>query len=135
MQPNNPTPSSFDSNGPSLPSNITPPGAPGGVPPKVNYAGAPTMPTPKSADKKRLIVLGLIIVVAVAILLYVLVKSTGNKSTPPATTTTSDQSQGPQPATALGIEQASNAISQDISSLHDDVDFPPNALKDASLGL
>ena len=93
------------------------------------------MPTPKSADKKRLIVLGLIIVVAVAILLYVLVKSTGNKSTPPATTTTSDQSQGPQPATALGIEQASNAISQDISSLHDDVDFPPNALKDASLGL
>lgn len=125
-----PTP---DNSRPTLPSNLTPPGTTPAN--NVNYAATPTMPKPKSGDKKRLLILAVIIVAAVAVLLVVLSKSIGNKPTTPTTNANDNQSQGPQPATSLSIQQTSNSISQDISSLHDDQDFPPDALKDASLSL
>ncbi len=45
------------------------------------------------------------------------------------------QAEGPKGATALDVEQANQSISQDISSINDDQDFPADKLSDKSLGL
>ena len=47
----------------------------------------------------------------------------------------SAQSQDPQPATAVGVQQTNDSISQDIGNLNDDHDLPTNKLDDKSLGL
>lgn len=55
-------------------------------------------------------------------------------STKPTDTTTSTP-QGPQPAQAIDVEQASNSITQDVSGHDNSKDFPTAELDDKTLGL
>ncbi len=87
---------------------------------------------------KVLIVIVIAVVVLAAITVAGLLLAPKKKPVKKAATTTTkttDESKGPQPATALDVEQSNNSINQDISNPNDDNDFPPNQLDDKSLGL
>lgn len=91
-------------------------------------------------DKKWWIIGGagalIVILIVVGLALTLSSNNTASKTaTVSDKNTTSDQSQAPQPATSLSIEQTNSAISQDLSTLNDDTDFPAGVLDDQTLGL
>lgn len=115
--------------------------------PSVNYGPPPVSPlnpgqspdddSDDHGSKKILIIVGAIaatVVVIGASLFggYYL----GKGSVPPAENNIqSSEGPGPQAANAIDVQQTNNSISQDLSSLNNDQDFPEDALSDKSLGL
>lgn len=96
----------------------------------------------KSSSRKGPNKLVIIIVVGVVLLLImaiaVAISSQGNKDKNKQqnqSSTDSTQAQSLQPAQAIDLEQANNAISQDLSSIDDETDFPATSLDDKALGL
>lgn len=117
---------------------IAPPG-PMPSPVAQQLPGAPiqpitNLPKPPKRNKKPLIVgltlVGLLIVITVGAVLL-----GGKKKTNTATQTPTTTLQGPQPAQAIDVEQASNSISQDVSGHDNAKDFPNGELDDKTLGL
>jgi len=113
--------------GPVLPSPAP------GVPPQPQFQ--PPMP-PKS-NKKVFIIGGAVAgIVVLLIIVAVVALSGGNKNQPPAEEhQETTEAEGPQPATAVDVEHANNSISQDISGLNDDRDFPVDQLEEKTLKL
>ena len=75
----------------------------------------------------------IVVVVLVATVSYSLGSAAGKKKAP---TVVKEEPLSPsEPATKVSVEQTSGAISQDISSLNDDLDFPADQLADKPLGL
>ncbi len=127
---------------------ITPP-VPEPVQPIATYdpgyvqPGMPTQPQPitnlsaKSTkkSKKPLIFGGVLLFVLIVVTVGAIVLSGGGKKADDNTAQQTAAPQGPQPAQAIDIEQASNSISQDVSSHDNAKDFPNDELDDKSLGL
>lgn len=113
--------------------------------PQAQPAAGPTSqsPTSNNTQKKRgklpkgpLIagIVGGVLVIGLLVTALLL----GGSNTKPAQTTTqpdSGQSQALQPAESVELEQANNALSQDLSRLDDEKDLPGNSLEDSALGL
>ncbi|MGI9028047.1 MAG: hypothetical protein ACR2FM_04375 [Candidatus Saccharimonadales bacterium] len=79
---------------------------------------------------------GLGLVVVLGIVLVIL--SSGGSKTPTnqnQQSQTTVQSPSLVPAQSVEIEQINNAISQDLSQIDDEKDFPSNSLEDQTLGL
>lgn len=105
----------------------------------------PNQPTPqqppqksvKNSKKGPLIAavagIGAILVLTVAVVLLGGGESTTKQ--PATQTTTNAQALLLQPAQPIDIEQANNAISQDLSTLNDEEDFPSSSLDDKTLDL
>lgn len=97
----------------------------------------PPLP-PKTKSSKKVFIIGGVVagIVVLAIIAVVIILSSNNKKPAPATEHhETTEAEGPQPATAVDIEHANNSISQDISGLNDDNDFPTEQLDDKSLKL
>lgn len=92
------------------------------------------LPKPHKSNKKPLI-FGLVLVLLLLGITVGAVLLGGNKKTNTGTQTQTTTAQGPQPAQAIDVEQASNSISQDISGHDNSKDFPSNELDDKTLGL
>jgi hypothetical protein len=108
---------------------------PGQVQPEVV---APIVSGGGGKKSKVLIVIVIAVIVLAGITVAGLLLAPKKKPAKKATTNTTkttNESKGPQPATALDVEQSNNSINQDISNPNDDNDFPPNQLDDKSLGL
>lgn len=101
----------------------------------------PAEPTVSSGGRPHLNKLALLIVGGVGlILIMVILIIVAGGSKKPATTNTpatnaTAQPAGPQAATATGLQLLNDSISQDISSLNDDKDFPTTKFTDQALGL
>ncbi len=94
---------------------------------------------PPKSKRKLIIIVASALAALVIIVIIVVVVAGGKKPSTPAKPAQdpneNSQSQGPQPATSLGVEQINNSISQDISGLNDDQDYPPTKLDDKTLTL
>lgn len=108
--------------------------APGQVAPVVSSGGG-------GGGKSKFLLIAFITVVVLVVITVAAVLMAPKKKKA-VTTKKSDTSQtnsngakGPQPASALDVEQANNSINQDISNPNDDNDFPANQLDDKSLNL
>ncbi len=116
-----------------------PPGIYNQAPPDMSAPGPASFDQPGNSNSNRkLIIAGALIgLLTLIIIILIVLLATGDKAPAPAKETTSEtsQSQGPQPASAIDIEQTNNAISQDISGLNDDQDFPADKLNDKNLKL
>ncbi len=146
MDPNTPQP--LDQSAPQVvPNNntmFTPTSVPGAPTPQSTLPTMPTPPPPAGAviggpkaGKSKMM---MIVVIAVVLLVVILgaVLMLGKKPAKKAATKTpanTSQSQGPQPAKALDVEQSNNSINQDITGLNDDKDYPADQLSDKSLNL
>lgn len=98
---------------------------------------SPPPPSPKKSKKLPLII-GVSLLAVTGLIVVASVMLSGDKKTPtqqPEQTEETSDSLGPQPATAVGTEQTNNSISQDISSVNDDQDFPVDQLSDDELKL
>lgn len=98
---------------------------------------SPYFPVPPKRNNKPLIV-GIVVLGVVLLSVAGLVLLSDSSKKTPTTTQQNPQettTQEPQAATAVGIEQINSSISQDMSGLNDDRDFPAEALSDKSLGL
>lgn len=104
--------------------------------------GAQPAPQPQSANSKKasnktpLIAAGVVSLIAIIVVGVVLAMNSGNsanKATPQ--TNDADNNAVLQPAKPLELEQTSNALSQDLSGLDDEKDFPAASLEDKTLGL
>lgn len=127
LQPQNPNPTQYGPPGYGPVPQQTPPNPNFGL----NPGGNP------GTTKSRL---PLVIGVAAGVLLLLIIgviilASSGNKNTKPPITDTNIQTQGPQPATAIGVTQTDTSISQDLSTINDDKDLVPTMLDDKTLGL
>lgn len=80
------------------------------------------------------IIAGILLIIAFLVVAFA---GSGNKPTPPNSPDPSNpvNPEGPQPANSLDVEQSSNAISEDLGGLNDDVDLPPEQLSDDNLDL
>lgn len=112
-------------------------GSQSSIQPQATSGVNPQFPAKKGPGKLVIIVIaGIALLVVLGIV--VAVSSAGNK---PKTNQAAQQSVDPnqsqnlKPAQAIDLEQASNAISQDLSSLDDEKDFPATSLDDKTLGL
>lgn len=91
----------------------------------------------KSSSKGPLIAAGIGVFIVIVLTVVGLMMSGGNSSktqkqtAQPANTTP----QLLQPGQAIDVEQANNAINQDLSTLNDDNDFPDSSLEDKTIGL
>lgn len=93
-------------------------------------------PAPQKSNKKLFIIGGAVAgLVLLTIVALVVILTNGKKPPQQQQQEETTQAQGPQPAKAVDVEQANNSISQDISSLNDDQDFPADQLDDKSLKL
>lgn len=107
--------------------------------PQVFSESAQNLPGPaKKAPNKLIIIIiaGVSLLIVLVIVVFVASQSQKpktNQANTPATN--SAQPQNLEPAQAIDLEQASNAISQDLSSLDDEKDFPATSLDDKTLGL
>ncbi len=105
---------------------------------QVPFSSSPFVP-PEVPKKNRLpwIIAGALIgLLTISIIIVVLLGGDKQPSTlKPKNIKSEATAQAMQPATAIGTEEASNSISQDISGLSDDTDFPANRLDDRTLGL
>ncbi len=119
---------------------VTPPGP---IPPNPSQPqpyGQPPMPlmgagmVPRGKNKKPLFIGIAALAVLLLVTLLVVLLSTSKPKTVEAPQTTNEP-QGPQPAQAIDVEQASNSISQDITGHDNNKDFPSGQLDDKSLGL
>ncbi len=105
-----------------------------------NLGTAPSTVVTGSSNKKPkfLLIIGVAVGLLVAITVLALLMAPKKKTTQKASTTKTTnitESNGPQPASALDVEQSNNSINQDISNPNDDNDFPINQLDDKSIGL
>lgn len=102
-------------------------------------SGGPVSPkSPKKLTGPNKIVLASIggaIALVIIIIIVIVAISSGGEKKKEATDANPNTSPSLQPATALDLTQASNAISQDIGGLDDEKDFPSNSLDDKTLGL
>lgn len=118
---------------PTPPQNPTNPGVLGPAPsPSGGQFGG------GSGSKKKLLIIIAASVAAIFLILIILAVVMSNDGTP-----TQEQEQqtptvdpeGPQPATPLDVENTDNSITQDLSSLNDDNELPPDQLSDDNLNL
>lgn len=116
----------------------TPPQLPQPPAPAPNQV-APQQPhKPVKNSKKGPLIAAVAGISSILILTVVVVVLGGGESTtkqPATQTTTNPQALLLQPAQPIDIEQANNAISQDLSTLNDEEDFPNSSLDDKSLDL
>jgi hypothetical protein len=77
------------------------------------------------------------VVVALLLIIVIAVALGGGSKKPDTSGSNGNQTQqeGPVPATALGIQQSNDGISQYLNSLNDQNDFPSDALSDQNLQL
>lgn len=102
-------------------------------------AGTPQQYTAKKGPNKLVI----IIIAGVSLLLLLIIiaviassgQNSADKQANQAQQIDTSQLESLQPAQAIDLEEASNAISQDMSSLDDERDFPADSLDDKTLGL
>lgn len=135
MPPNQPTDPN-QTNGPMFGAPFQQPVQPVVVTPPTE----PAQPEPGGGGGKTIwIVAGLIGLVLLVILVagIILAAGSGHKKTPAAAKTdgSSNQAEGPTAATSSSVQLSNDSISQDISSLNDDQDFPADKLSDQALGL
>lgn len=97
------------------------------------------LPRPSKKGPNKLIIIIIAGVVLLLILgIYAITATQSQKTAAPQSNQQSaetDYAQSLQPAQAIDLEQANNAISQDLSSLDDEKDFPAASLDDKTLGL
>ncbi len=114
------------------------------TPPQPPAVPAPNQVTPQQphkpvkSSKKGPLIAAAVGISAILILTVAVVLLGGGESTtkqPATQTTTNPQALLLQPAQPIDIEQANNAISQDLSTLNDEEDFPSSSLDDKSLDL
>ncbi len=101
-------------------------------PPPSTFAPSPT---PKKNRLPWIIaaaLIGVLIIISVIVVVLSSDQATTSKS---QNTTAKVGSPAVQPATAISVEELNNSLSQDISGLNDDSDFPVNHLDDRALGL
>lgn len=94
-------------------------------------------PAKKGPNKLVIIVIAGVALLLVLVVIAVVVSS-GKPSDDQANQAQQidpSQLQSLQPAQSIDLEQANNAISQDLSSLDDEKDFPTDSLDDKTLGL
>ncbi|GAC1391141.1 MAG: hypothetical protein NVSMB46_02560 [Candidatus Saccharimonadales bacterium] len=85
--------------------------------------------------KVPILVGGLMLFILLILIALLVVGASNKKSKQLSSSPQNVQADGPQPANAIGIEQTSNSISQDISGLNDDKDIPSTMLDDRQIGL
>lgn len=107
------------------------------VPQAQGVVGAPVQTAKSSGPNKLLIVAiaGVVLVVILGVIALLLSGSDTQKAKQPNDQTDTSQAESIQPAQALDVQQAGNAISQDLSDLDDEKDFPANALDSKALNL
>lgn len=88
-------------------------------------------------NKLVIVVIAGIALVFILGIIALVMSSNGNKGGADKTleAPANTQSQSLQPAESIDLEQTNNAISQDMSSLDDENDFPANSLDDKTLNL
>lgn len=135
MDPNNQQPAQYNTPPPVQPEV---PGEAYGSLPQTSSPQS-SSPEPLTPKKNRLPFIIAGVLVGLLLILTLIGVFASKSKTPttikPAASTSDSGSNALLPATAIGIEQASNSISQDLSGINDDNDFPPNKLDDRSLGL
>lgn len=92
----------------------------------------------KSGPSKLVIIViaGVVLVLVIGIIALVATSGSNKKAnTKDQTSTDTTQSQSLLPAQPIDLEQTNNAISQDISGLDDEKDFPAKSLDDKTLNL
>lgn len=98
-----------------------------------------TAPTANSSSKgSKGPLIAIIVVAAIFLIVVGVVLATGGskkKTTKDTSTTKTDAASVLQPAQAIELEQTNNAVSQDLSGLDDEKDFPASSLEDKTLGL
>lgn len=114
----------------------------GGVnPPQPGFPQAPIqpitkLPTSKKPSKKLpLIIGGAIVGILLLITIGAVLLSSGSKKPVQQDAPQTQGLEGPQPATAIDVEQANNAITQDVTGHDNTKDFPDDMLSDKALGL
>ncbi len=105
------------------------------IPPTVS-SPLPPVETPTESKFKLLvgIIAGVELLVIIGLAIIVMANSKATPSTSKTSTSVSP-SAGPQAATSNGVQIINDSISQDISSLNDDKDFPTDKFSDQALGL
>lgn len=90
-------------------------------------------------SRNKILIIATIVVAALVVLIGLLVVAlSGGDSSNNDKQAVEDNGSQPsivQPGTALEIQQISNSITQDISTVDDEKDFPSTSLDDRSLGL
>lgn len=108
-----------------------------GPPPPVTTP--PAEATPPAASKKSLLILGALAGVELLLILglgLALASAPGTQTKSKVVDSSSSNQAGvPQPATATGLQQTNDSITQDIGNLINERDFPATQLDDTSLGL
>lgn len=91
----------------------------------------------KSGSNKLVIIVvaGIALLVVLGIIVAISSASNKPKTNQAQQTDETAQSVNLKPAQAIDLQQASNAISQDLSSLDDEKNFPADSLEDRTLGL
>ncbi len=92
----------------------------------------------KQAGNKLPLVLGIVAAIELLLIIGLLIAVAAKPKTSKTANNNAgntSQSQGPTAATSTSVQTGSDSISQDISGLNDDKDFPTKALDDSSLGL
>jgi amino acid transporter len=108
------------------------PGVPAGQP----IQPITKLPTAKKPSKKLpLIIAGSLVGLLVIITVGAVLLSGGDKQPVQQNTNQTQGLEGPQPAAAIDVEQANNAITQDVTGHDNTKDFPDDMLTDQSLGL
>ena len=128
VQPNNSQPPLFNQ-----PYQSPVPPAP--TPPPGQFNQINDSPRPKS---KLPLVLAVVSAVELLLIIILVVVAASNDKTAVAPKTDSagtSKLQAPQAATSTGIQLNDDAISQSLSTLNDDQDFPTTKLDDPHLGL
>lgn len=105
--------------------------------PVVSNPGVPAAePAPKKSKLFTILAVTVAIELVVIVGLMVLVAANSKNTTQTkSSSSNSTQSLAPQPATAVGVQQTDDAVSQTLSSLSEDRDFPAEKLSDKNLGL
>jgi hypothetical protein len=96
-------------------------------------ANKPKTPATGPSKKALFIIVGAVVGLLL-ILVIVVALAGGNKKSPSGSNNgNGTQQAGPVPATALGVQQSNDAISQYLNSLNNQTDFPSDALSDQKL--
>lgn len=95
-----------------------------------------TLPGTAAPKKKIFIIAGAaLLVLLIAIVTIALLAGSSSKKEKTATKPIISQVAGPVAATSASVQQGDDAISQYLSGLDDNKDFPAKALDDTTLGL
>jgi hypothetical protein len=132
VQPTNPNPTGQPPNQPLFGGPFQQPVQP---PPNV-----PVEVEPDNSSKNRIIIIiAVVSVIILAVAGLVIIAALSSDSTNKKSGTAKDQAitklKGPEAATSESVQLVDDLISQDISSLNDDKDFPADKLSDRNLNL